>query len=212
MTNLGRLLLVHLMLVVALLAGCRDDSAPTATSTAAPSAAASSSPSASATIEAPEVEPIVQAVLARDDAALVSLVSFVEKPCGTTATGMPGGPVCASGEALGTSVQAFLVSGCPESHYARQPEMPSVFGSFMPAGVHLYAVGIAPSTTAGAGAYTLVFSAPGPVPHGTPSSETVRALDVADGRVVGLSFACPHLTPAEYLQQRNITSFLVPPP
>lgn len=63
----------------------------------------------------------------------------------------------------------------------------------------------------GGQSFIVVFAAPGPVPQGTPPHDTARALDVVEGRVASLTFACPDRSPAQFLQEQHTTSFLVPP-
>lgn len=139
------------------------------------------------------------------------LLQFAGKPCVVAATSLPGGPICAPGEAPGANVPAFLVAGCPEAHYARPPELAAILDSFLPPGIRLYAVGNTPTSTSGT-SFIAIFTAPGPVPQGSRAQETVRAFDVTDGYVVGATFACPDRTPEQFLKDRNINSFLVPPP
>lgn len=69
----------------------------------------------------PDVDHVIDIVLARDLVAQVQLLQFSTLPC-TYREGLGGPPKCLDGEAEGTEVEAFPILG-PEGHHLRKEEM-----------------------------------------------------------------------------------------
>lgn len=84
----------------------------------------------------PEVDAVIEAVLAGDVAALESMMYFTLIPCGNE---VPPWIACEDGEARGTLVEAFLMTEC-EAAWKRPPEVQDVLRQIVDGEPDLYAV------------------------------------------------------------------------
>lgn len=132
----------------------------------------------------PEVNTVIEAMLSGEPDARVALVGYTKAECIKKADALGGPPVCNPGEAEGSIVEVFPLSG-PEGHFARPEQIDSIF-DFPVKG--LYAVYSVPEDAYEAdywpaGAYGLIFLlAESSAPHGA------IGVIVEDGKIVRLDY------------------------
>lgn len=117
--------------------------------------------------------------------------------------GSPHPPKCNPGEADGTAVDVFFVSG-GEGAYRRPAELDSVLGQWLSAGMKLYAVRDRGTLDpiVGGYRYEVVF---------VNSDGAGNSLAISDKGVVGSSFDPSH-NPARQAQQDGAGKYLIQPP
>ncbi len=122
-------------------------STPTATATARPTPPPTTTPTlrtypADTRTNIPEVDAVIEAVLAGDVAALKSLMYFASIPCGNE---VPPWIACEGDEARGTLVEAFLMADC-RAMWRRPAEVEDVLRQMVDGDPDLYAVYFADET------------------------------------------------------------------
>jgi len=133
----------------------------------------------------PELDAVIDAVLARDAARLASLVRYKSIPC-VAVRSVGGPPECPPGIAEGTAVDVLPITSC-EGSYASPDSTTTVLQRVLEPDYSLYAVYRAPSSPEwGVPAeYVIVFSV-----WATPAREEGRVISVSDGHLVGFWDGC----------------------
>lgn len=215
-------------IVIASLAACSDDSeslpSPTApsttTSTETPAPTSPTrTPSQSTPIPAysPEtrtgiaaIDPILVSVLAADTKDVESRPAYVDVPCASSKA-IPG-PECPPGSVAGTFVPAFPTTSC-ESTYDRKDAIGPVVEGFVTTGLTLFAIYRVDASKAGdvaPGHFELVFVDPRPTPGDAGAIMVVVTAD-NDGRIVRWGNSCGATDPHEFLDERPVSTYVLPP-
>lgn len=216
-------------IAIASLAACSGDSEPppsptpsaTTTSTGTP---APTSPTSTASPVTPiptygpetrtgiaSIDPILVSVLAADTDDVGSRLAYVDVPC-TSINAIPG-PECPPGAAAGTLVPAFPLTGC-ETTYERKDAIGPVVEGFVTMGLKLFAVYRVDRNEAGnvaPGDFGLVFVDTRPTP-GDAGAIMVAVTADRDGRIVRWGSSCGATDPHEFMDERPISDYVLPPP
>ncbi len=165
-----------------------DSSSPTPSPTPSPAAGAPA-----------EVQAIVDAALSGDAEALRPLLGYASIPCSTAIPMLGGPPLCREGEADGTPVDVFAVSGC-HGGYVRPDELSLDALS----DIDFYAVYRWPQKDIDffAAEYAAIFS--------RIKGETVVALMIDEGKLVAVLSGC-FQTPEQFVEFRQLEDVVVAP-
>jgi len=145
-----------------------------------------------------QVDPVVQAVVSRDQEALRGFVRYAPVACSTKSE--IGVEPCRPGEPDGTLVDALQAAQC-EGHYIRPDGIDQALAYLLAGNPKLYGVYQGSPSTWLPGDYTAVFSVEGPEPGQIFGTELI--ID-DDGGIVSIDFGCG-TSPgqmAEYLEQQ----------
>lgn len=216
------------IVAMASLAGCSDDSdsspsptqSPAGTSTGTPEPPPTSTPSPETQIPTYGLEArtgislldqILVSVLAANIDDIQSRLGYVEVACVTSGDSIRA-PECPDSVAAGTMVPAFLLTGC-ESTYERKDAIGPVVQGFVTAGLQLFAVYRVDPAKAGnlaPGDFGLVFVDTRQTP-GQSGATMVAVTADSDGRIVRWATSCSTTTPAEFMAERPVLNFILPP-
>ena len=210
------------------LAACSDDSdsspsttpSTTGTSTGTPQPSRTSPPSPGTQIPTygPEartgislLDQTLVSVLAANINDIQSRLGYVEVACVISGDSIRA-PACPDGVAAGTMVSAFLLTVC-ESTYERKDTIGPVVQGFVKAGLQLFAVYRVDRAKAGSlapGDFGLVFVDPRPTP-GDAGAIMVAVTANSDGRIVRWGNSCGAADPREFMDERPVLNFILPP-
>ena len=141
----------------------------------------------------PEVDAVVQAVLAGDQESLRGFVRYTPVACSTES--QIGVELCRPGEVDGTLVDALPAAQC-EGHYIRRDGIDQALAYLLAGEPKLYGVYLASPSTSLAGDHTAVFAVEGPEPGQVFGMELL----IDDGRIVWIDFGCGE-SPEQLAQQ-----------
>lgn len=154
------------------------------------------------------VDHVVAVVEARDRESLRGLIQLSSIAC-TTETGAGGPPKCLSGEANGTTVQAFVYQTC-SLEWKREADVGAALDAFWELSPELYAAFDPPTDYVLNGDYVVVFEGPDPRLEGRDKRGAAVAVDDR-GNVIGLWLACGAGDDGATLVPDNVSGYLIAP-
>jgi hypothetical protein len=215
-------------IAIASLAACSDDSesSPSPTPSAPPTSSATpapTSPTSTASQVTPiptygpetrigiaAIDPVLVSLLAADTNDVGSRLAYVDVPC-TTSGAIPG-PECPPGATAGTLVPAFPLTGC-ESTYERKDTIGPVVEGFVTTGLKLFAIYRVDRNEAGnvaPGDLGFVFVDPRPTPGDAGAIMVTVTADTA-GKIVRWASSCGATDPREFMDERPVSDYVLPP-